>query len=908
MKTSAIRADSFGVISTLGIALAVWLLQANGLLQKSDDVLCDQVNAYSADSLERSNVLLVYAPQEVFSSDGQQLATLVQEISRFRPAKIGIADPLSPSQVQHLGSLPDAVNIVLGSKRAGLVKLRSLLARQPSMQVGFSDLYLDDEAVLRKHVAINRDVSPATWSFEAVMAKAIQPSVDQLPSGVMRIRFRSGMNGLPNVTASDFADGRLISEMVAGRLVLIGAATPEELGFTTPTTFGSQRMQTLEVRGNVIECLLSQSHITLLGMFSGLLALIWVTLVAVQAFRNANGKWVPRTFGLCLLAVAGLSWACIAMFSIQLPITAMLLCIVTAFVRVQHQRYFELKQVLNSWEANRHTADRISFDDLNENLWAALATSVSQIFDPKRMLLMELSPGDTHLQVVYHHECSDRDYGDKRRDVRRNPYKTAIEQRYPLRVDAFPLLKKSELDDCTEFVIPLVMVSEVVGVLVLEMSPAVIAKWEHLEDSLSRYADEMAIYLAKARADNKQGSLAKRVSNRMRYLPEKPIAAELYRDDHEHRRVKEMLAGALNSAQSSIAISDIFGQLVRTNQQMDALLKQRDVSAQTTSCVEILAAITGFDAVRCRDIFRRCIVDGYTEQLVLAPQGGSGASSVMFVKALADDSDNGCEARFVSIEIVSGDIFQLMDQWHMDYRRTVTAQANAGLDRLQHIAGAIDSSSASSSDADSLSDLASEMLQTVDDVQQVVQTSLTQSAKTSYRLDSLAVLNTALEKQRDNLDSCSVTVITDLPEKTQKCLANPYLLEKVFTTIIRILIRDCDDQTQMLIGADQSSGRLKYTFGTRLTTAIEEANHEGSSVLQDGASDGLLSEAQTMRLREAQQWLHEWGADLTTECDSGFRVSFTITLDADVDQASQPTSDTVSPESTGRSSNGGSQS
>lgn len=897
MKTTHRCPDSYGVVTTLVIVLSVWLVQTFGLLQNSDDRLSDFVNAFSAHSYNRSNVLLVYAPEAILTSDDQQLADLVQTINDFQPATVGIAHSLNQSQLRRLGSLPCASNIVVGHKRKDASASTSLVP--PAIQHGFLDLYLDGQPVYRKHVGNFGTSSTPDWSFEAVIANQVARSSNTIPDGVLRIRFESGVDGLPHVQSTDFASGRVIPEMVRDCVVLIGRSRSDEVGFVTPTTSGSERMSTLELRGNVLQSLRNGDHVDQLSELSVLGLICLVAFVVVQWLRNVLNRWMRR---ICLFVSIGIcvaAWFGLSNWSVQLPLSAMLLATWLAFIGVLHSRYRALKDLIENWKTLRHGSDQFTAEQ-PEDAWSILAASMNQIFFPRRMVLMELPSGSTHLQIVVRHDCDDTDIIEQRRDVNRVPYRAAVDRAYPQRTEKRKFFHASEDHGCVEFFVPLIMVSELIGFMVVEMDEVAIDQWGDFEETLSQYASEMAIFLATARASKDEIAQTAKVAHRVRVLPEHLMTTSLYKEEVEYQRAEQMLNKALDCAETSLAVCDIFGRLVKANSKMVAHLQREDISAQEMSCVDIMVALTDHDLGECRRIFRRCIVEHRVEQIVLPSKSADEASNIMFVKPLWQnefDAGGGIESRFVAIEIVSGDMFHQITQWQQAFLQAHNTKSQEQLELLQKISGDLEVAKRErDSSVDPYIQIANEILQTVNQAKDATEVNLTASSGDCLMLCSKTILDASLRQSSPNREARGVKLSQTYPKQISNVLGNPFCLERMFSDVIDCLLQECDDQTKLVVTANETEDRVTYRFSTRADTAMVEGldlellrnsngkpSSESTNAALTGSSlraaqDTLLSKSQLDRLSESQRWLKSWGGDIDIQCDECFRVAISVSL------------------------------
>ncbi|MGB7342999.1 MAG: CHASE2 domain-containing protein [Pirellulaceae bacterium] len=899
------RPDRYGVVMTLVIVLSVWTVNSLGLFRFADDCLSDLTSAFSARSYAPDNMLLVYAPAALLASD-DELARLVDRISEHQPCKIAIVSPVSRSQSDLLKRLACADNLIVGYKNDHADSTTQANADQLApLSAGYLDLLLDGQAVYRNHrlgqTKLNRDDEFKTqWSIEAVVASQVaneasgHQSFQSIPRKPVGIRFFGGVSGLPNVSSQELLAGDVIPEMVSNRIVLIGPQPIAELGFVTPTTRGADRMSQLELHGNILQTLLQDNYIVSLSDLGVLGVIFCVPMICVHCFRNLANRWMIRSWLALLLFVCTFSWVVLSLWSVRLPVTAMLTAVAMSFVSVLYLRFRVLRELVDSWRMLRSTTQRIKSSTTKVDRWEAMADSVQEVFDPLRIVLMKLNAGSTHLEITQLRGCQSEDIREKRRDVHRFPFSAAIDQNYPTQVDDRQFLNEQMEIDGREFMVPLVMVSEVIGFMVIEMDAAVLERWSDFESCLARYSNDMAIFLAGKDDDESIIDDGETKGTSSLALPERAIAASLIKDEIQHRSYSKMLAGAIESAETAIAIGDVFGQLVTVNEKMIMLLQRDDLSTQDTSCVELLSKLTQRQESECRKLFRRCIIEDRAEQIVLASKSAEESSSVLFVRPLVNEAtgqERGMDSRFVAIEIVSGEAFDAINHWQRQFLSAQSQQIDRQMQLLLQIAGDLEIVKRDGgSNTDPYVAMARDVLNTVNECRAATGNNLTDSPADYFLLDTRPILDAAIRDSEDELTRHGVT-IRHLSSNSSDSMrpanaaANPFLLEQVFTTIIDCLVADCDEQTELIVQCDKDKESVKYQFSTQSngieTTELERCLFgatEADRTMLTPREEDLVTQRHLDRLRESNRWLRNWGAKLAIQCDAFYRVSVSLSL------------------------------
>ncbi|WP_419189175.1 CHASE2 domain-containing protein [Stieleria marina] len=902
------RPDRYGVVMTLVIVLTVWTVNSLGLLRYADDCLSDLANAFAARSYAPDDSLLVYVPPSVLDND-DQLLNLVSRIGQDGPAKIAIVHPVSHSQAKRLDQLPFAEDIVVGYQRASNPSSQNNAATE-SITCGYLDLCLKGQSVYRNHLFKHQSVVKGSrgikteWSIEAQIARQVlgERNAGLIPGRPVGVRFFGGASGLANVSSDDVLYDAVIPEMVAGRIVMIGPQSTNEQGFVTPTTLGADRMSRLELHANFLQTLLHDNYLVSLSELGILGVIFCVPMVCVHCFRNLANRWMIRSWLAFQLMVCLLGWTCLSLWSVRMPVTAMLAAVALSFVSVLYLRFRALKDLVDNWRLLRSTNERITLQRIDNDRWKAMADSLVEVFAPRRAVLMRLDPGSTHLEVSQTCGCGVDAIREQRRDVHRYPFREAIDQNYPTQIEDRRFLVEPENGGVGEFMVPLVMLSEVIGFMVVEMDDADLERWSDFESCLARYAGDMAIFLAGDQDCDEAGEITDRSNQPSRTLPEQAMAAALIKDEVQHRGFQKMLGRAVDGAETAIAIGDVFGQLVKVNEKMVALMQRGDVSAQDTSCVEVLARLTHRDEDECRQLFRRCIIEDRSEQIVLASKSAADSSSVLFVRPLSasnQDHQRGIDSRFVAIEIVSGEIFDAINHWQRQFMAAQSDRIDRQMELLLQIAGDLEIVKRDGgSQTDPYVAMARDVLRSVNECRAATGNNLTDTPTDHFLLDTKPVLSAALRSGEDDMRQSGVTVSEKITDEQVVASANPFLLEQVFSTIVECLVSDCDEETQLIIECDRAADSVIYRFSTQSTlletTQLERClfgTSESERAMLAPCEDALLTQRHLDRLRESNRWLAAWGAKLSIDCDAFYRVSISLELMASDQAVSNPSSD-----------------
>ena len=643
-------------------------------------------------------------------------------------------------------------------------------------------------------------------------------------------------------------------------------------------------MSRLELHGNVLVTLLADNEIRRANEFHILLTLLIVTITSSFVFRQVQTRWLIGA-GLGSLALgAGLFWAALWGTSIQLSLLAIWTTILLNYIAVLKSRFHILAHFFEQWKLLRQTNIKTTWNASYDEIWSSVATSAQQIFHPKRLVLLELCTGSSHLAVRATIGCEPDEIAEKRRDVSRIPFRSAVDQRSPVTLGDRPFLVNDE--SCTQYLVPLIDGANVQGMMILEMDPGALSRAD-FEDRLTEFADKMAAFLAATRERELEKILFDTKLYRFCFLPESIAARTLYQNEVDYRRYEDLLTRALDCSEVAIAIYDVFGNLVKSNKRMIDHLQQQDISVLDTNCADMLAALSGRSQHYCRELVRQCLIDNRAEEILLAPENANQAASVLYVKPLRSVdqlADEGVENRCISIQYVDGRLFHDMHVWQTQFADSQAGLLRDQLSRLQAFATGINCHT-DDSELDSYTELAEEVLDAVEQCQSAIRFGLSEEAGDFFAINTLPILQASLDNCKEECESRGVQIKHLSPLADAEAISNPMLLRRIFAFALECLLSNASRQTQIAISVAKSHDRLRYRFDVvnSHSPALDAAHgenqvwhHSGSTNLGKAAT--VLIQQHSEQLIEISRWLRKWGATLKYECARNYQPSIEIDL------------------------------
>lgn len=898
MTSAPGKRGRFGLAATAAILSVIWLGQWMGMFQSVDDWVGDRIQQWTLGSRGSYRVLLVYASTDILESP-EKLEVLIDRIDQSEPGVIGVLADSSEIRLRAERPSPQRNRLVLG-RAFGLFEngpaahgaTLSVSTSGSGLREGFIDLDLAAQPVYRRHWATAQFQGQPVAAFEREIAKRTSVSADELPEGEFRIRYAGAVNGLPHVDADQVLAGEVIPELIRDRVVLIGRPTPSEYGFATPTCQGRERMGRLELHGNIVECLLDRNWIHDSGMLGSLFWIALVTAVSIQIFRQCTPLWLPRlVWGLVainlLVATIAFCW-----MNAALPVTAMLVSVFASAGQQAIQRFSVLRRAAELWRLMTQNDQQTDSDSDPERVWDLISDAVYQMFYPKRMALMELQPHATHLKVVRTIHCTPESIFEQRRDMQRQPYRDALDCGKPLRIASRCFFSDQVDRRETEFMVPLVFASQPLGFMVLGMDTESLEDWQDFEGFLDQFAQEMSVLVANDRAARREQDARARWTGRLRETPEEQTLTVVQHHHVEQQGEFNRLSIAFEIAESALAMCDVFGQILRCNSQLLNLLQEVEITPTDTSCVEMVAALTGRSQHDCRRMFRMAIIQHRAEQIFIPAGRLRDYACILMLKPLTirtSDEDGEIESRRVMVEIVEGRIFERMHQWQSRLRDRTCHRAMEAVQRIESRAMETTSHRADFKPTEhgaELSQTLKELSDLLEACRRMNEVRWDENPENVAPLDLNMMWQHVMTRFTGPSNRREVEWEWDESAEQATVVANPLLLDRILTELWETLLRRSAPGSSVRIAgclADrkwvmdiQSEGEVTPVEGLR--KSLQGRNSQNPDF---DLADAWMTDVDQTLWKQIHGWMEAWGGSLTIRSRDDMGLAIELVLESE---------------------------
>ena len=731
------------------LAAAVAIIHVGGLLQPVDELLYDSCPRWHATALKQpSEVVLVYASYRTLTTP-ERAGELVRRLRDSGAAHIGIA-----FDVGRQNRTKDSIADVVYGVPADVV--------DPADRSWGSIDLLDNQSVYRMHY---HNYPLADSLLPSLETRLAERNLVRLPSHnkQFRIAFRGGPNSLPWFDERDVLGGELVSEIVYGKTVLLGIRVgPTDARVSVPGT-RAMKMSTLELHGQILHTLLTNSQIYDLPRFWPAVMFGMLTFMGHVAYQRLPSRMVLPACICAIVVLVCSSWALLCLLRFWLPCTAaafgQLLCCVILLKR--RLRFLDRATTLSSLRQQAllpQPGDR--------ELWESIAEFTMQMFDPTRAAFLELPRGATHAKVVRCEKCNESNILERRRDIRRLPYSQAVEQGGPVECARRQFFRDvTDEDSRHELIVPLHFAGDLRGFMVLEFAAGVETRFPEIGQQLR----SLASIVSGALVEEHQREEAERSSaRRLGALAEEEGIVKMLQLDEALQQRLTLFESQFEQSSSGLAIFDAYGRLQMMNSEMHNQLQQRGLGDSSKQVADLVVGLSRKDRDLIRTILREVAIHQRIREVTI-PGVDGGPSSVLYMSPL---SSNGAGAPDASTNHRDAVLLEL----------AFVSAAELTVDR-----------------------------EPVDDWPETQQASVRE-----------ALARAIATTQRSTSIGQRVAIESTIEPKLPFVCADPASLEGVFESILKILEESAREESTMFVVAESEIVQVSVAFANQSTLSSTE--------------------------------------------------------------------------------------
>jgi signal transduction histidine kinase len=329
-------------------------------------------------------------------------------------------------------------------------------------------------------------------------------------------------------------------------------------------------------------------------------------------------------------------------------------------------------------------------------------------------------------------------------------------------------------------------------------------------------------------------------------------------------------------------VYDLFGSPVEVNLQMQELLQVEGITQQDLTIVELLAKLTQQDTESARQALRNIMTKGHEIALPVTLSAGR-KHYILNVRPLR--LREGSELREgVTPFGVSGVVCELVDRTSLTRLYEIKTQVVDRLaTQLRNDLATIELSSSllgngalpEESRTRVVATIHEKVQQTVDlvnECQQYLTNDVYLEAVEIFPVNVENVLNEVVEALRPLGEERGLRWEIVQPQLMSAVFASPTKIERVLSAILTVLIRDAVDRTVIQIDVVENETGIVYTFAN---SGFGMPNTHFQEYL---AGNAVFVGKELQGLREAMDWVQEWGGTLEADNHVGRGIRTTLRL------------------------------
>ena len=889
------------VLRWLLLSLLIWVLSLSSLLEDFSLQLYDRISQWSAPINQQSpQVLLVEGGEEAFQASNSEWQKLIKQFFELGATQLVLLEPPQNIDPAFYQEEPYRQKLIIG---------RYILFHENSL----TDFVLEEISTATSHLSYGIiSVGPSKHgTFRRQYSQIYLTNIDKevptvevaalvnqghpLPEfrdNNFLINFSYPLHKLPQIRLEQALTGNLIQEQIEGLTVLIAKRDDRvTTGVHTPITSYNSVMSQAAFHAYALNTLLSGEAIAEITPIGLLLIIAIASLMALLSYHRLPDQWsfAVALIGFLLYLVIG--WLTFIFFNLSLPVVEAMSAHILGLTFMLHQRRNHIREKII--RLLRRLSGRLDeqyktqgFFESPEH-WSQIATLVSQIFNMRKVILLQRVPKDHRLQEIYSLNCTLDDIVEKRRDYERTPYLTAIEQNGPLRLDRPYLTPESDQEEI-QYLVPLIFGGEVLGFWGFSLCDRDEENLIELERNLKLFAQQIAEMLhirrewVKRSQQENQGVMAwlGREGGDMELVVDVQKSAILL--DDRLSGMEEVFRGQ----ETGTILYNLFGSILHINRRMSQLAELLQMPLFQMNAVDFIHHLTGHSLTECRDLLRRVILKQDNIFIPVSLKSLGDLAFVLQIRPLLrnEDQDNPQQTSPEVPFSVKGVLIELSDVSQI--RRLQQAKEllmdnifNTLRNDLNSVVLSVDMLTGMELSTEQRLEVVSLLKGKVNDtVESIEKTRLELQEENDiggrelFPVCPLSALKQAVRNLEAEQALHRIAFEMHLPNVLSLVMAVSEKLPDLFEGVLLALNSDAAEGTPIHIDAEENGCQIILKFSNR-----------GFGIPADRfiaymQGDKEPSSSEFLRLRDVLRLINAWGGEATAESETGMGIRVTIKL------------------------------
>jgi GAF domain-containing protein len=413
-----------------------------------------------------------------------------------------------------------------------------------------------------------------------------------------------GRRGLPTLSAIEVARGGIPGESFAGKLVVLGL-TAQPFAGLVPTPVGA--LAPAQVQAHALSSVsdgVAWSGVPELPRWLGIALLAALVMIALQHLAAIGGLVTTAAVALGLVTADYLLFSAGATrLGATLPIAAVL---AASMIERLHERIVIRRHAkeIALWTRRWMQLDSMRTDvpDDEPGYWLRVAGLARLYLGCTSTIVAELPPKSFHLKLRVINGTNARQIAERRRDVRRSPYRKAHLTLGPVWHDRFMA------DDQATLLVPLVVRSQLRGFWIVSFPTRELVAAPHMA-LIKTLAREIAMALDRRRAQAsppRPPGLVREVLGAGRFSLD---LEEVRRAFDAHTQDQQDLLTLGESLPFGVFVATLWGEIRYMNTAMKLLCKHEGLDPASTSngLPDVLSRLTGFPVGEVHQHLRKLV-------------------------------------------------------------------------------------------------------------------------------------------------------------------------------------------------------------------------------------------------------------------------------------------------------------
>jgi CHASE2 domain-containing sensor protein/signal transduction histidine kinase len=882
-----------GLIVGVSVALGVWILHQAGWLAGWDGTFYDRVVSSTIRLREpKPRVLLVRISREDTWSENDANKTL--DVLESLGAKTVVLDSVPPGAsrefVQRLATLR---NVVFGRQlrpapdNPDILRLESWPAQVGEFQVPWGVVFLPP-GIRGAHrwqqscVQVGTNTLPTVESRAAGLA---EPSSTRSASlDPFLVNFLGGPGKIPNISLSRVLAGELVAEMVKGKVVLVGASE-EFPGLATPVSSGAEPMSFLEFQGNAVQTLLDARPIRSLPWVLMLLLLAGLGIVSSLLYQRVDSLAGVRLLIGMLLVCALIATAGLVLFNLWVPLGALVLAQGGQFALTLVFKTRMTNAALNEMRlhALRQLKERLGPPDFLTSVeyWELLASMINQTLKTQRMVFLERMPGTQQLREAKAIDCTFDDVQQKERSLDAPMFGAALTlaRGSPARLEGFFKPGPAQED---VYLCPLAIGGELLAIWVVGFDSSNAAAVPQLDTVLARLSQQMARLLHQRKYVDARLSFAARLKRWFSAEKGDQTSQELTRTGDALEQHYDTVEAVFNQGDTATLVYDPFGRVLKASEKALGLLQSENFAPTKGTAVELLLLLTRKDELQVRQLLRNVLLERSPTSLSVKLPSQRERQFLLRLHPLFSTKQPPSEsdAGFAS----QGLVCELIDTTSLSTLATLKALVaeRLGVELRDHLAAIEMSAALLESDGlppaerqavlEVIHSKTEMCVGVITECQKYLGRDMEAKSTQCFPLDALEVLDGVCAQFTPKAAERHITLNRAQPRLMAQVLASTEELERLFTTVLELLLGDAAEDTPLTIRVTHASSLAIFQFSN---CGFGIPNERLREIL---TSPEIPASKQFQVLREAAVRVRHWGGHLELWSEVGKGYSVTLEL------------------------------